>query len=49
MDKNGIEVIVRGNIEVNSLSEQQQKAIYATLLARVLSLHKEQLENKKED
>lgn len=35
MDKKGIEVIVRGNIDINSLGEQQQKTIYATLLARV--------------
>lgn len=50
MDKKEIKVIVHGTVDVGSLNEQQQKALYVSLLTRILTLYKEQKENnEKED
>ena len=49
MRKKEIEVITHGTIDVSKMNEQQQKALYVSLLARILTLYKEQLENEKED
>ena len=49
MRKKEIEVITHGTIDMSKMNEQQQKALYVSLLARILTLYKEQLENEKED
>ena len=49
MRKKEIEVITHGTIDMSKMNEQQQKALYVSLLDRILTLYKEQLENEKED
>ena len=35
-----------GNVDVNILSEQEQKTFYATMLARILELYRQQKEKE---
>ena len=49
MDKKKIEVITHGTIDVSNMNEQQQKALYVSLLARILTLYKEQKENNEKE
>lgn len=39
-----IKIIKRGSFNVDTLSEQEQRTFYATLLARILELYKTQKE-----
>ena len=39
-----IKIIKRGYIDIDSLSVEQQKTFYATLLARILELYKKHKE-----
>ena len=39
-----IKIVKRGYIDIDSLSVEQQKTFYATLLARILELYKKQKE-----
>ena len=43
-DKQQIKIIKRGYIDIDSLTIEQQKTFYATLLARILELYKKQKE-----
>ena len=49
MRKKEIEVITHGTIDVSKMNEQQQKALYVSLLARILMLYKEQKENNEKE
>ena len=39
-----IKIVKRGYIDIDSLSVEQQKTFYTTLLARILELYKKQKE-----
>jgi len=42
--KQQIKIIKRGYVDIDSLTIEQQKTFYATLLARILELYKKQKE-----
>ena len=49
MKKQEHEVITHGTVDVSQMSEQQQKTFYVSLLARILTLYKEQKENNEKE
>lgn len=42
--KREVKIITHGSIDIEQLSEAEQRAFYATLLARVLELYRKQRE-----
>ena len=43
--KQQIKIVKRGYVDIDSLTVEQQKTFYATLLARILELYKNQKEH----
>ena len=44
MKEREVKIITHGSIDIEQMSEAEQRAFYATLLARVLELYRKQKE-----